>query len=264
MQKPVLEYGEEEMKGAHYNLGKTCSVCGVAIVNRNVGGQCALHRDRSGQKNPFWGKRHSLDTIEKARIKCAESSKALWGNPVYRARVITGVSKPRRLGFKQEQSDRVTQWYLIHPGQKALRSACMKKTWSDGRMVQSRRPSCCRSKLEIKFIGELKERLDLREFAVLRDKSCHYFPDAILDRDGVIVEFLGDYWHANPKKYRADDVVHHGILAKNIWDRDDRRVKGLERMGYKVMQVWGADYKRDPAGTVDSLCDLFDREACSL
>jgi len=56
-----------------------------------------------------------------------------------------------------------------------------------------------------------------------------------------LIEFYGDYWHANPKIYKPDDIIHHKFKAKDIWENDKQRIKILEELGYFVHIVWQSD-----------------------
>lgn len=60
----------------------------------------------------------------------------------------------------------------------------------------------------------------------------------------LIIECHGDYWHCNPKKYKAsyyNPNVH--LTAKQIWKRDKHRSKDMESSGYNVNIVWESDPK---------------------
>lgn len=79
-----------------------------------------------------------------------------------------------------------------------------------------------------------------------------------------IIEFFGDYWHANPDVYNTDDVIskfeRHGRSLNEIRRKDSDRVRILEQLGYEVLIVWEADYKRDPETTVKK-CKEFLNDA---
>ena len=63
-----------------------------------------------------------------------------------------------------------------------------------------------------------------------------------------IIEFNGDYWHCNPRKYKEDYVNKtSGMLAKEIWGKDEYKKKLAEKFGYQVHYVWEMDYKKDPS-----------------
>lgn len=69
-------------------------------------------------------------------------------------------------------------------------------------------------------------------------------PDYLLNNR--IIEFNGDYWHANPKFHNAEDTISGfrkiAIIAKDIWDYDSKRKESLEKLGYKVHIVWESDF----------------------
>ena len=60
-----------------------------------------------------------------------------------------------------------------------------------------------------------------------------------------IIEFYGDFWHANPKLYESDFVFERDNMkktAKLIQDRDISRVKKIEDFGvvkFPLQTVYG-------------------------
>ena len=80
-----------------------------------------------------------------------------------------------------------------------------------------------------------------------------------------VIEFNGDFWHANPKQYMQGDMLkfpggrgHMQIIrAEDIWLRDANRYKELEQQGYKIMVVWESDYKKDKEGTIQKCLDFL-------
>lgn len=61
--------------------------------------------------------------------------------------------------------------------------------------------------------------------------------------DKKIIEFYGDYWHANPKKFKADDVIKTK-LASEIWINDAARINLLISAGYTVLVIWESELKK--------------------
>lgn len=60
----------------------------------------------------------------------------------------------------------------------------------------------------------------------------------------IIVEFNGDYAHANPRKYAANDVISlrgQRYTAAEKWASDERKRTMLEQVGYKVLTIWESD-----------------------
>lgn len=50
-----------------FNLLPTCKTCNVILPKWNKTGYCNLHRNCSGENNPFFGKHHSEETKENFR-----------------------------------------------------------------------------------------------------------------------------------------------------------------------------------------------------
>ncbi len=83
----------------------------------------------------------------------------------------------------------------------------------------------------------------------------HYRVDAFLPGKKLVVEYNGDWWHANPEKYGPDDMVgvDYGTRAQDVWDRDAKRKAALERAGYAVLVVWESDWTRRRDATLESI-----------
>jgi hypothetical protein len=85
----------------------------------------------------------------------------------------------------------------------------------------------------------------------------HYLPDVGISVDifipskNEVVEYLGDYWHCNPKKYKSDFYnknVHK--TAEEIWKGDADRIQLLRDKGYTVKIVWESDFKKSHRNVV--------------
>ena len=50
---------------------KKCKICGKILSDRNKSGYCISHLPRSGANNPFFGKKHKKEVIEKMKKKCS-------------------------------------------------------------------------------------------------------------------------------------------------------------------------------------------------
>lgn len=60
----------------------------------------------------------------------------------------------------------------------------------------------------------------------------------------VLIEVQGDYWHANPTIYKAEDKfpnVGAGMTAMEIWERDAEKKRYAESKGFKVIYLWESD-----------------------
>lgn len=56
-----------------------------------------------------------------------------------------------------------------------------------------------------------------------------------------IIEFNGDYWHANPKIYKKTDLIR-GTPASDIWKKDSVKMNEAKKLGYRTLTVWESDF----------------------
>lgn len=71
-----------------------------------------------------------------------------------------------------------------------------------------------------------------------------YTVDLVHEPSRQIIEIYGDYWHGNPKFYKAADeikVIHMTVAEK--WEYDQKRVKYLEERNYICSIIWEDDLK---------------------
>lgn len=74
-----------------------------------------------------------------------------------------------------------------------------------------------------------------------------------------IIEFNGDYWHANPKIYK-DTTIIRGKTAVDIQRRDMLKLKTAEDLGLKTLVVWESDFKQNKESTINEVCKWILRE----
>ena len=91
--------------------------------------------------------------------------------------------------------------------------------------------------------------------AVITISGLSYTVDCLYQNNKRIIEFFGDYWHANPSKFSAGDMIKSKV-AENIWKRDETKLKALVDAGYQVLVVWESEYNMDKQGTIDK-CIAF-------
>lgn len=245
-------------------IQKMCKICDKVLLRRNKTGFCIKHIDKSGKNNSFYGKKHSEKTKNFASKKISALLLEKWKDPIYREKVISGTSKPRKESFSKEQSDRVARWYANYPEQKTLRSKLMKKYWVEGRI-----------KPTINSINESKYERELRRCCkeIFKDKNVRkttikiegrwYYPDIRIGKYHI-VEFYGDYWHANPKKYGSDEIVikrrNAAIKASDIWEMDKKRITALESNNFKIMIVWQSDFVENKLHVLDEIKKWYNKE----
>ena len=67
-----------------------------------------------------------------------------------------------------------------------------------------------------------------------------------LDRKRKLAIFIdGDYWHANPNKYKEDQILKGNRMVRNIWINDNAVTENLQRSGYTVLRFWESDINKN-------------------
>lgn len=65
--------------------------------------------------------------------------------------------------------------------------------------------------------------------------------------NNLIIEINGDYFHANPKFYKEDDIINYKgkRKVKNIWLYDQFKLGLCIQKGYDILVIWEDDIKKD-------------------
>lgn len=117
------------------------------------------------------------------------------------------------------------------------------------------------SKVEKKFVQMLIDagvncRSYLSEngqFSLSNHQRSFFFDVAVLEKKKLI-EFNGDFWHANPKAYKPDHLLSFGRFkakAEDLWVRDAKKIAEARKQGFEVLTVWESDFYKDPQTEVD-------------
>jgi G:T-mismatch repair DNA endonuclease (very short patch repair protein) len=85
-------------------------------------------------------------------------------------------------------------------------------------------------------------------------QSKIFHVDIFIPETNTVVEYYGDYWHCNPKKYDANYFhPHKKMYAKDIWKCDNERMKKIKNLGYNTTTIWESDFKNISASNAASL-----------
>lgn len=139
--------------------------------------------------------------------------------------------------------------------QRDLRSERMKRSWKEETItlnIHSINESKHEKELRQMVIDKLKGTSDVVKKKTIKIDGKWYYPD-ILISDKYIVEYNGNFWHANPSKYKEDDIIHHHFTARDIWIRDKQRLEDFDSAGYKFLIIWEDEFKRDKEKMVDKI-----------
>jgi len=127
-------------------------------------------------------------------------------------------------------------------------SDVMKKLWSDPIQREKWLNSSSffkggSSKQEL-TLGDSLERLKYKfttQFTIIQKR----FDFAI---NKLLIEYNGDYWHANPKIYKKGDIINYpgrkGTHVEEVWLYDGLKKAIAEEKGYQVLYIWERDWMR--------------------
>jgi very-short-patch-repair endonuclease len=183
---------------------------GVSNIMHIPSIQKKISTQQMGENNSFYGFKHS-----EASLKIiSEKSKLAWNND------------DRRVSFRN----------IMHVVRKRnWQNPVYRKTILQGNLNGKH------SKLH----QRISEQLGLKELGFESEKVVfRYRVDEINFDKKIIVEINGDYIHANPTKFKSNDVIilrSSQYTAKDKWNYDQKRKEALEVLGFKLFVVWQSD-----------------------
>lgn len=98
------------------------------------------------------------------------------------------------------------------------------------------------------------------------EKMFHGFcPDEINFADKIIVEFYGDLYHCNPRKYKDSNqyIKAIGRTVEEQWKRDRKRLACFYKHGYTVIIIWEKDFRIDPKKQIQRIKDEIIKKRAS-
>jgi len=179
---------------------------------------------KSGKNNPNWGKHPSNETT----MKHMESAKK------------SGVGK----------------WMVGRHPSKLTRekmSIIMRTKWINGELSLNR-----------KFQDTIPELLlddnlikigYIMNITLIKQKRIKGIGliDRYLPKENILIFVDGDYWHGNPKFYKANNIMYRGLKAKDIQKKDRIITKRCKQLGYKVLRLWEDDIKNNINECLDKI-----------
>jgi len=233
-----------QFDGKQYSVERVCPSCNQTIqtkskdktvccrnhLNKLKGSSlckpCSL-KLQTGEGNPFYGKKHTKETLiklSKTRKGKGTGNDNAMSNPIWRKKVSDNLKKKWNSGELEET--------------RKLMSEHMKKTRRSGKIK-----SGITSKKEKEIIQFLKEHNvpSIQSYRV-DTKICDIYISSL----NLIIEYFGDYWHCNPKKYDENYFNQKkDKTAKQIWDYDKDKIDLISNFGYNLEVIWESDLKHD-------------------
>lgn len=101
------------------------------------------------------------------------------------------------------------------------------------------------------------------EYRVQYTKPIKHFKLDFYDKTkNLVIEFLGDYWHANPNKYKLDDIINrHGtyVNVNSIWEADESRKNIIkEALNNPIyIEIWESDWNENPGKIIEKILKYY-------
>lgn len=122
--------------------------------------------------------------------------------------------------------------------------------------------------LFFKIINKIQNTDNIFFYKLNKEYSVQYSTTAVFNLDfydkgkNLVIEFLGDYWHANPKIYEAEAVFNRSktpILAKQIWKYDKQRKRNICKVLNNpiYIEVWESDWKENPDKVMEEILKYY-------
>ena len=215
------EYVRGHANRIHNNWGHNPTAMNKSAQTRRT--QFALGQRQIWNKSKKWEETYSKQKIEelKATYQNAERnqkiSQALKGRP-----------------FSPEHAAKCAA-IMRSPRMRMILSSKMQERLKNGVFTIS-------SQIEKKFISECIAPLNIPYQTQYYIKDLHHYCDVYLPLKNTIVEFQGDYWHANPHKYSMDTLTSYQ-LKQTIKDQKLRDYCHINNIN--LIEIWESDYKNN-------------------
>ena len=99
---------------------------------------------------------------------------------------------------------------------------------------------------EKEFISNLETSLNTTLTRQYRIPNTTFKTDGYDAKTNTIYEFLGDYWHGNPKVFDFDKVnLNNGVSFKELNQKTFERFDEIKKLGYNIKYVWENDYNEN-------------------
>jgi very-short-patch-repair endonuclease len=102
---------------------------------------------------------------------------------------------------------------------------------------------------------------DLGEFGLYcKSNEKYYFLDFYIKELNIAIEFNGDFFHANPLKYKSNEKLFwfSDIPAADVWSRDAEKLLAIEKShGVNIITIWESEYKENPAETINNINNII-------
>jgi|SaaInlStandDraft_4_1057021.scaffolds.fasta_scaffold34844_2 very-short-patch-repair endonuclease len=220
-------------------------------------------KDKIGSKNkgnisPFYGKKHTKESLR----KLSESLKGKFKgekNPFYGKKhpqcILDRIAEKNRVyQASLTKEEKVVRSKLFSNSQKKLFRKDPEKYKAlrskAGKVAATKHEKYKINKLEKIVKDELIKRgLNDFEYSVILDYKQYDFG---CKSKRILLEVQGDYWHGNPKIYKE----FNDMQMKNK-NKDKTKIEFAEKHNFKLFHIWEKDVKEGNLRVLDSLQEYY-------
>jgi len=217
----------------------------------------------------------------------SEKMKRLWADPEYREKMQRSQKnkKPFSEEHKKNLSNALSGKSKTESHKKNITNAkigkklsqehknsiskTLKEKWKDKNFYDKMKKSMIWNNSDVRWQKGRSSKAEIEIINILTknkiqvEKQKHiekYFVDIFVPNKNIIVEYNGDYWHANPNVYDKNHLITKNkkkIKAKEIWKYDKEKKQLLESMGFNVIVIWEKDYRKNKETIINGLLELL-------
>jgi hypothetical protein len=145
------------------------------------------------------------------------------------------------------------------------------KKYKEFNFARANTSSITYSKMSQKLFNELYNLIEAKdnifyytlnnEYSVITNTKV-YNLDFYDKTKNLVIEFLGDYWHANPLLYKEDDKFirsNKPVTAKQIWKADKSRKNNIcKQLNNPIyIEIWESDWNKDPEKVINDILKYY-------
>lgn len=250
--RPTCKCGCGEFTGISYEGG-------IHFVDYKQGHQSKIHNN--------WGhnekaKEKSIETRRKqyeSGIRIQWNKKKKWEETYSEEKI-----KELREYYKnEERNDKISKALKGVPKSDEHAEKCRENGRSEKSIMANRKKMekilssgefSISSMIELKFISECIEPLGIEFITQYYIKDLHHYCDVYIPSKNTVIEFQGDYWHGNPKKYLKEELSVYQL--KRI-EKDEVLRKYCKENSINLVEVWESDYNREPENIKNTIKEIL-------